>query len=1001
MIPQTKFFSIRGVVVFTLLQMAFFASKLQGQDICLTASCGQVELELIRQEQNVSAQCLPASGTCSANNFYQVTYKAYLRYSDYQLPTQGTFSLGYSEIQIGLNLVQVSNPQFSHFDATTTQCLYNSSPQGMMWNALNTGDEVIFQPTKNRIGINFQNGSTTSACGTSSNGGSNRVLMQPGKPPLSLSPPCALGQRCFYTEIFTVVVNTYPGETIRFDTDARLFKPYGSASGCDITKVMSGSNSGFFNLLVAMPPLFSTSIINTNIGASLAVGAPDADGTENVNVVLTNTNGAAVNISFLEFVVIATIMNNSGPLAYTGNMPDEVTVQGSPIKYLRYTIQTPIMVNGGGGTFPLGTIKIPPPIPNNLSWSYCFTLNNPQNFRIKTATGGCTSLSINATPACKTNTQNPPCSLPLNFTISPGEISCGTSTINVGFRTTLPPAQYQVQSLEFILDFTWASPDISFSGVNFSSGLPFDYMACETNGCFPNNNVQSCHTWDPVNKRLHFCLSNGPYYLNLPYGDDVTMGLVFNTPEGKCITGVEVNYLLVAFSGGFTNVCVPAIDPTDGFEICGGDLVDMVQGLIQTEKFDGVEEVAVTFEAATGGSDCPALVCQGGCSPKTFMTGDPGHYMFSCQDCPNCNRFKVTPEKDDNPLNGVTTYDLVLISKHNLGITPLSSSYNMIAADANKENDITTFDIVELRKLILGIYQHLPKNTSWRFFDKSKKFTIMSDPLNPFVDPIGTWEVINCVELPTSNLDFVAVKIGDVNNTVVPNRPEKRPVSYISWPALRPAAGEVITLPVYYEGAKTIEALQMGLRFDPAQLRFLGASQGDMDSYLPGNFHVEPELGQIRTLWLPMNEQWENIAPHTLLFYLSFEVIDNISGLLPMRLDNMLLDAAAWTTDGREFSLEQSARVRERFEQTSELIATLRPVPTAGQAFLSIESQTTEPCRIAIYDAFGKQLVLKEITLNKGRHDISLQEAEGLPKGVYMWKVFTHSAKTQGHLIKI
>jgi hypothetical protein len=325
----------------------------------------------------------------------------------------------------------------------------------------------------------------------------------------------------------------------------------------------------------------------------------------------------------------------------------------------------------------------------------------------------------------------------------------------------------------------------------------------------------------------------------------------------------------------------------------------------------------------------------------------------------------------------------------------------MIAADANKENDITTFDIVELRKLILGIYQHLPKNTSWRFFDKSKKFTIMSDPLNPFVDPIGKWEVINCVELPTSNLDFVAVKIGDVNNTVVPNRPEKRPVSYISWPALRPAAGEVITLPVYYEGAKTIEALQMGLRFDPAQLRFLGASQGDMDSYLPGNFHVEPELGQIRTLWLPMNEQWENIAPHTLLFYLSFEAIDNISGPLPMRLDNMLLDAAAWTTGGREFSLEQSARVRERFEQTSELIATLRPVPTAGQAFLSIESQTTEPCRIAIYDAFGKQLVLKEITLNKGRHDISLQEAEGLPKGVYMWKVFTNSAKTQGHLIKI
>lgn len=986
--------------MFILLLMTFFAPKLQGQDICIAAGCGQVELELIRQEPNVSAQCLPTSGTCGADNFHQITYKAYLRYSDNQLPTQGTFSLGYSEIHIGLNLVQTANPQFSHFDATTTKCLYDNSTQGMMWNALNTGDEVIFQPTKNRIGINFNNSSTTSACGTSANGGSNRIEMQPGRPPLSLSPPCAFGQRCFYAELFTVVVNAYPGETVRFDTDTRLFKPYGSATACNIAKVLSGANSGFLGSVVAMPPLFSTSAINTNILASLIVRPPDADGTENIDVVLNNSNADAVTISFLEFVVTANIGNNPRPFAYVGNVPDEITVQMSPTKYLRYTIQTPLMINGGGGTVTLSTIKIPPPLPNNLPWNYCFNLDNlvptPETFRIKTATGGCTSLSINAVPACKTIPGDPPCNLPLNFTISPGEISCGTSTINVGFRTTLPPAQYQVEGLTFVLDFTWASSNISFSGVNFSSGLPFDQMDCETSGCFPNNNVQSCHTWDPVNKRLHFCITNGPYFLDLPNGDAVTMGLVFNTPEGECITGVEVNNLLITFVGG-TNFCIPTVDPTDGFEICGGDLEDMVQGLIRTEFLDGVNEVMVTFEAATGGTACPALVCTGGCSVSN-LTGAPGHYLFSCALCPDCNRFKVTPAKDDNPLNGLTTYDLVLISKHILGIEPLGSPYKMIAADANKSNSITGFDNLELRKLILGIYQELPDNTSWRFFDKSKQFT---DPANPFLNQIGNWEIINCIELPTSDLDFVAVKIGDVNNTVVPNRPEKRPVNNISWPALRPAVGEVITLPVYYEGANTIEALQMGLRFDPAQLRFLGASQGDMDSYLPGNFHVEPELGQIRTLWFPMNENWENIAPHTLLFYLSFEAINAVADALPMQLDNTLLDAAAWAVDGQEFSLEPSAPVSERFEQSSELLATLRPTPTTGQAILSIASQTTEPCRIALYDAFGKQLVLKEITLEKGRHDVSLQEAEGLPKGVYMWKVFTRSAKTQGHLIKI
>jgi hypothetical protein len=91
--------------------------------------------------------------------------------------------------------------------------------------------------------------------------------------------------------------------------------------------------------------------------------------------------------------------------------------------------------------------------------------------------------------------------------------------------------------------------------------------------------------------------------------------------------------------------------------------------------------------------------------------------------------YTLTPTKDDNPLNGVTTYDLVLISKHILGLEPLTTPYKMIAADANRSGSITTFDIVEFRKLILGIYNELPNNTSWRFVDKAFSFP---NPNNPF-----------------------------------------------------------------------------------------------------------------------------------------------------------------------------------------------------------------------------------------------------------------------------
>ncbi|MBK8554251.1 MAG: T9SS type A sorting domain-containing protein [Lewinellaceae bacterium] len=147
------------------------------------------------------------------------------------------------------------------------------------------------------------------------------------------------------------------------------------------------------------------------------------------------------------------------------------------------------------------------------------------------------------------------------------------------------------------------------------------------------------------------------------------------------------------------------------------------------------------------------------------VTGNDGTYMFS-NALPIGSDYTVTPLKDDNPLNGVTTYDLVLISKHILGLEPLNTPYKMIAADANKSNSITTFDIVELRKLILGIYPELPNNTSWRFVDKGFAF---GDPTNPFASQFPEFLTVAAVQANQFTEDFVSVKIGDVNGSAIAN----------------------------------------------------------------------------------------------------------------------------------------------------------------------------------------------------------------------------------------
>ena len=176
-----------------------------------------------------------------------------------------------------------------------------------------------------------------------------------------------------------------------------------------------------------------------------------------------------------------------------------------------------------------------------------------------------------------------------------------------------------------------------------------------------------------------------------------------------------------------------------------------VAGLLKTEMSEGLEETAVELAGPTFN--------------LLDMTDQGGHYSFS-NAVPMHADYTITPTKDDNPINGVTTYDLVLISKHILGIEPFTTPYKMIAADANKSGSITTFDIVELRKLILGIYAELPSNESWRFVDKSFVFP---NAANPFQTAFPESKTVADIQANAMDDNFVAIKVGDVNATAIAN----------------------------------------------------------------------------------------------------------------------------------------------------------------------------------------------------------------------------------------
>lgn len=171
-----------------------------------------------------------------------------------------------------------------------------------------------------------------------------------------------------------------------------------------------------------------------------------------------------------------------------------------------------------------------------------------------------------------------------------------------------------------------------------------------------------------------------------------------------------------------------------------------------------VEADSPKDEAPIGGAS--AAVKRYPCEGDSTLTTMPLPYnRFGSFGVPG-DLLIVTPSKTGNPLNGVSAYDLVLISKHILGLDTLSP-YQLIAADANRDGKVTTYDIVLLRQLILGIIPELPGGASWRFLPKNYDFP---DPLNPFSPPFPeSIEVPRSADPATNKFWFFGVKIGDVN----------------------------------------------------------------------------------------------------------------------------------------------------------------------------------------------------------------------------------------------
>jgi Carboxypeptidase regulatory-like domain len=206
-------------------------------------------------------------------------------------------------------------------------------------------------------------------------------------------------------------------------------------------------------------------------------------------------------------------------------------------------------------------------------------------------------------------------------------------------------------------------------------------------------------------------------------------------------------YVYAVDAVGNYDYCETYIHLVDPNGLCqaGGS----VSGRVRTEILVPVQGVQVSMS---------------GQGNQTVTTGANG--TFSFEDLQTGGDYTVTPNLNVNPLNGVTTFDVVLISKHILNLQLLNSPYKLIAADINRSGTITTLDVIQLRRLILNIETQFANNSSWRFIPASYVFP---NPSNPWQENFPEALSINNLQAELMNADFVAIKIGDVNGSAQPN----------------------------------------------------------------------------------------------------------------------------------------------------------------------------------------------------------------------------------------
>jgi hypothetical protein len=365
-----------------------------------------------------------------------------------------------------------------------------------------------------------------------------------------------------------------------------------------------------------------------------------------------------------------------------------------------------------------------------------------------------------------------------------------------------------------------------------------------------------------------------------------------------------------------------------------------------------------------------------------YLTTASGAYAFATS---LGQELKVTPVKDVDPMNGISTLDLVKIQKHILAKEKLENEYREVAADVNNDGRISTLDLVQLRKLILGKSDNFQDNKSWRFFEKSSNKE--------------SYE-INSLD-NSMQLHWMGVKVGDVNLDSDSKRSAGRSANHLVFDVddVAMSAGSRYAVNFKAGSFKDIAGYQYTLQFDPSMVRVANVIPGEIINLTDENFATnKAERGFITSSWNA--SEGTSVKEGEVLFTLIMEAVGTTQLSDAIAITSGVTKAEAYSSDDKVSNVALNFRNGQVSEDAFVLFQN-SPNPFTEVTTIGFNLPQADFAKITVYDMTGKVIHVQSGDFVKGYNAVELKRSDISVNGLLYYQLDTEAFTATKKMIHI